>query len=378
MKQEEAVRLAVDIGGTFTDAVVALGERLTSAKVSTTPEAPERGFIEGSLAALEKAGIAPGAVTAIVHGTTLATNALIERKGARTALITTEGFRDSLEIGYEARFDQYDLELEKPAPLIPRDLRLTVPERVSADGEVLRPLEDTAVEALVPTLRDAGVEAVAIGFLHAYADGAHERRAREILQAALPGLSVTLSAEVCCEIREYERLSTAAANAYVQPLMARYLAALNHALEAEGFDCPVFLVTSAGGMTDLETAIRFPIRLVESGPSGGAILAKLTAERCGERTVLSYDMGGTTAKICLIEDFRPLTARNFEVARTARFAKGSGLPLRIPVIEMIEIGAGGGSIGRLDALSRIAVGPDTARGRPPGRPATDGAATPPR
>ena len=364
MQQQAPIRLAVDIGGTFTDVVVAHGDLHASVKVSTTPDAPERGFIEGSLLALEKAGIAPKAVTAIVHGTTLATNALIERKGALTALITTEGFRDSLEIGYEARYDQYDLELEKPAPLIPRNLRLTVPERVSADGEILRNLDEAAVAALIPTLRSAGVEAVAVGFLHAYANPAHEIRTKEILYAALPELCVTLSAEVCCEIREYERLSTAAANAYVQPLMARYLEALRHALAAEGFDCPVFLVTSAGGMTDLRTAIRFPIRLVESGPSGGAILAKTTAERCGERAVLSYDMGGTTAKVCLIEDYRPLTARNFEAARSARFAKGSGLPLRIPVIEMIEIGAGGGSIGRLDALGRIAVGPDSAGADP--------------
>ena len=364
MPQGVQIRLAVDIGGTFTDVVVAQGDVLTSVKVSTTPGAPEKGFIAGSLLALEQAGVAPDAVTAIFHGTTLATNALIERRGARTALVTTKGFRDSVEIGYEARYDQYDLELEKPAPLVPRNLRFTVAERVSASGEILRALEEQEVQDLVSALRGEAVEAVAVGLLHAYANPVHEKRVRDILKAALPDLYVTLSAEVCPEIREYERLSTAVANAYVQPLMARYLTVLEVALRKEGFDCPVFLATSAAGMTDLKTAVRFPIRLVESGPSGGAVLAMVTAERLGERKVLSYDMGGTTAKVCLIEDFQALTSRNFEAARNARFTKGSGLPLRIPAIEMIEIGAGGGSIGRLDALGRIAVGPESAGAEP--------------
>ena len=358
------VRLAADIGGTFTDVVLERDGIRSSAKVPTTPEAPEAGLLEGALQVLDRAGLAPAAVQAIVHGTTLATNALIERKGARTALITTEGFRDSLEIGYEARFDQYDLGLEKPAPLIPRHLRFCVPERVSAGGEVLVGLDEDAVAELAPALREAAVESIAVGFLHAYANDRHERRAGEILGELLPDIPISLSSAVCPEIREYERLSTTAANAYVRPKMAGYLMALDHALRQAGFTCPVFLVTSAGGLTDLEAAARFPIRLVESGPSGGAVLAEITARQCGEAAVLSYDMGGTTAKICLIEDYKAAAAREFEAARSARFSKGSGIPLRIPVVEMIEIGAGGGSIAGIDGLRRIRVGPESAGADP--------------
>ena len=360
----QAPRLAVDIGGTFTDAVVEHGGELIGVKVPTTASAPEEGFLDCLRLALERAGLAARDFGAIIHGTTLATNALIERKGAKTALITTEGFRDSLEIAYEARYDQYDMFLDKPRPLVPRSLRFTVPERVNVRGEVLTPLDEGAVLALVPDLLRLEVESVAVGFIHGYANPAHERHVREILGAELPELAVTLSGEVCPELREYERLSTATANAYILPAIARYLRALDAALDEEGFDCPLRLVTSAGGMTTLETAARFPIRLVESGPSGGAIFAKAIAAQCGEAAVLSYDMGGTTAKICLIEDYTPMTAREIEVARAARFMKGSGLPLRIPVVEMIEIGAGGGSVAHVDALGRIAVGPESAGSEP--------------
>ena len=357
-------RLAVDIGGTFTDVVIEQGETLFTAKVPTTVAAPEQGFLEGVDLVLAKSGLAAGEISCIIHGTTLATNALIERKGAKTALITTEGFRDTLEIAYEARFDQYDLFLEKPAPLIARRLRFTVPERCDALGRVLTPLDEAAVERLVPVLRERGIEALAVGFLHAYANPDHERRVREILRSVAPEIAVSLSGEVCPELREYERLSTTAANAYVQPLMAGYLTALDRALRGRGFACPLFLVTSAGAMTTLDMAVRFPIRLVESGPSGGAILARTIARQCAEPRVLSYDMGGTTAKICLIEDGTPRTARSIEVARTARLKKGSGLPLRIPVVEMIEIGAGGGSLARVDDLNRLTVGPDSAAAKP--------------
>ncbi len=362
--QAGVARLAVDIGGTFTDVVVERRGELFTAKVPTTAEAPEQGFLEGLELALDRSGLGAGDFAGIIHGTTLATNALIERKGAKTALITTEGFRDSLEIAYEARYDQYDLMLDKPAPLVPRRLRFAVAERCDARGRVLTPLDEAAVERLVPLLRAQGVEAVAVGFLHSYANLGHERRVGEILRALAPELAVTLSGEVCPELREYERLSTAAANAYVQPLMAGYLTALGAALEARGFACPLFLVTSAGSMTTLETAVRFPIRLVESGPSGGALLARTIARQCGEAKVLSYDMGGTTAKVCLIENATPMTARWFEVARAARLGKGSGLPLRIPVVEMIEIGAGGGSLARVDPLDRLTVGPDSAASKP--------------
>ncbi len=310
--------------------------------------------------ALAKAKAALADVALIIHGTTLATNALIERKGAVTALVTTEGFRDSVEIGYEHRFEQYDVYLDKPEPVVPRYRRYTVPERMSAKGEVLVPLDEAAVEALVSQLQKERVAAVAVGLLHSYANPAHEERIRDILAKRLPELAISLSSEVSPELREYERLSTACANAYVQPLMAGYLERLDQRLRAGGFAGQLLLMTSGGGVIGLEAARRFPIRLVESGPAGGAILACRIAAECGLEQVIAFDMGGTTAKICLIDDGQPQTARNFEVARAYRFLKGSGLPLRIPVIEMVEIGAGGGSIARIDALKRVAVGPDSA------------------
>jgi N-methylhydantoinase A len=300
----------------------------------------------------------------VIHGTTLATNAIIERKGACTALITTEGFRDVLAIADESRFDQYDINLVKTEPLVPRQRRLPVPERMTAAGATLTPLDEAAVGALIPALRRLGVESAAIGFLHSYANPAHERRCAEILRAALPDLWLTLSCEVCPEIREYERFTTAVANAYVQPRIASYLRRLEQGLADAGLACPLFLMTSGGGLMTVEHAIREPIRLIESGPAGGAILAQHIARECGLERVLSFDMGGTTAKICLIDDFQPETSRSFEVDRQARFVKGSGLPLRIPVIEMVEIGAGGGSVARLDATRRIAVGPDSAGSEP--------------
>jgi N-methylhydantoinase A len=360
----EAIRLAVDIGGTFTDVVLETPEARYSAKVLTTKAAPEDGVLDGMMRALELANMAPSAVGLIVHGTTLATNAIIERKGARTALVTTKGFRDSIEMAQENRFEQYDIFIEKPEPLVPRTLRFTVPERVDAKGAVRLALDETAVAELAATLKDQGVEAVAVGFLHSYANPAHERRAGEILTAALPGVRVSLSCEVCPEVREYERFSTTCANAYVQPLMARYLENLRNRIAAAGFGCPVLLMTSGGGLTTLETAARFPIRLVESGPAGGVILSTWIAERFGIDRILSFDMGGTTAKICIIDDGKPMASRSFEVDRRYRFMKGSGLPVRIPVIEMVEIGAGGGSLAGVDEMKRITVGPESAGSDP--------------
>jgi N-methylhydantoinase A len=357
-------RIAVDIGGTFTDVALEHAGRLVTAKTLTTQKAPAEGVMTGIRRTLEEAGLGPDAIGLLIHGTTLATNAILERKGAVTALITSEGFRDVLDIGYETRFDQYDLMLEKPKPLVPRERRLVVKERVDVQGRVLTPLDEAGVAALLPALDDAGVESVAIGLLHAYANPAHEQRIAELIAQARPDLWLTLSSEVCPEIREYERFTTASANAYVQPLMARYLTALESELEAAGITAPLLLMTSGGGLATLETARKFPIRLVESGPAGGAILASEVAAAHGLDRVLSFDMGGTTAKICLIEKHRPETAREFEVDRSARFMKGSGLPLRIPVIEMVEIGAGGGSIARIDAMGRIAVGPDSAGADP--------------
>jgi N-methylhydantoinase A len=366
-KKAEA-RLGVDIGGTFTDVALEVGgngaARRYSAKILTTPQAPERGVLAAIEAVLGQAALTPGDLSLIIHGTTLATNAIIERKGAKTALVTTEGFRETIEIRHENRFEQYDVNIDLPPPLVPRRLRCVVPERIDARGRVVTPLDETAVAALAARLAADGVESIAIGFLHSYVNPAHEERARDLLLEHLSGMTMTLSSDVSPEMREYERLSTACANAYVQPMMGRYLVNLETLLQERGFKCPLFLMTSGGGLTTIETAIRFPVRLVESGPAGGAIFAVHIARQCGLGKVLSYDMGGTTAKICLIDEFQPQTSRAFEVARVYRFKKGSGLPLRIPVIEMVEIGAGGGSIARVDPLKRITVGPDSAGADP--------------
>lgn len=359
-----AARIGLDIGGTFTDAALEVGDRRYTSKVLTTPSAPERGAMEALEALLKASGVRPADVSEMIHGTTLATNALIARKGARTALITTKGFRDTIEIGTEGRPDQYDLNVVKPEALVPRRYRFPIRERLNAQGEVLIPLEKSEIRALIPVIREAKIEAVAIGFLHSYSNDQHERAARDLLLEALPDLFVTLSAEVSPEFREFERFSTACANAYVQPLMARYLAQFEELRRKRGFDCPLLLMLSSGGVTSVETAIRFPVRLVESGPAGGAMFATTIAGRVGLGEVLSFDMGGTTAKICMIDKTGAQTSRSFEVARVYRFKKGSGLPLRIPVVEMVEIGAGGGSIARLDQLGRVAVGPDSASADP--------------
>ena len=269
-----------------------------------------------------------------------------------------------MEIAYEHRFEQYDLYMDRPTPLVPRHRRLGVSERMAADGSILLPLDEEAVVGRARALRDEGIEALAICFLHSYMNAAHEERARELVAGELPDVAVTISSEVCPEIREYERMSTACANAYVQPMMARYLGRLESGLAGIGLACPLLLMMSSGGITTVETASRQPIRLVESGPAGGAILARNIAAQNGLEKVLSFDMGGTTAKITLIDDCEPLLSRAFEVARAYRFLKGSGLPLRIPVIEMVEIGAGGGSVASLDALRQIAVGPESAGSDP--------------
>jgi N-methylhydantoinase A len=361
---EEGGRLGVDIGGTFTDVALEAGGRRYSAKILTTREAPERAVLEAIGTVLREAALAPGDLSIIIHGTTLATNAIIERKGAKTALLTTEGFRDTIEIRHENRFEQYDVNIDLPPPLVPRRLRFPVRERIDARGRALVPLDEAGVSSLADRLAATGVQSVAVGFLHSFTNPVHERRAGEILAERLPEVPVTLSSDVSPEMREYERFSTACANAYIQPLIGRYLADLEAMLRREGFVCPLFLMLSGGGLTSVETAIRFPVRLVESGPAGGAIFAAEIARQCRLDKVLSYDMGGTTAKICLIDHLKPQTNRAFEVARIYRFKKGSGLPLRIPVIEMVEIGAGGGSIARVDRLKRITVGPDSAGADP--------------
>lgn len=364
MASNPNIRIGADIGGTFTDVVLETPAGRHSTKILTTYDAPERALLEGVTILLAEAGLAPGDVGLVVHGTTLATNALIERRGVPTALLTTEGFRDVLELGTESRFDQYDIAMDKPAPLIERSLRIGVPERIAADGEVLLPLDEDAVRAAAVRWRQDGIRSVAIAFLHAYANPAHEQAAAAIIRQEIPDAGLSLSSEVSPEMREYERFSTTVANAYVQPIVDSYLRRLEAQLLERGFTCPLFLMLSSGGLTTVDTAARFPVRLVESGPAGGAIFAGTIAAERGLARAVALDVGGTTAKICLIDDGKPQTSQMFEVARVHRFRKGSGLPLRIPVVEMVEIGAGGGSIAAVDAAGRLAVGPRSAGSEP--------------
>lgn len=364
MTGTDELRLSADVGGTFTDMVLEQGGRRWTAKVLTTPARPEEGVLAGIDDILRLAGKSIGEVGTFVHGTTLATNAIIERRGAKTALIATDGFRDVIEIGTESRYDQYELALVRPKPLVERPLRFTVRERMDARGQVLLPLNESDVATVAARLRAEDVESVGVALLHSYANPAHELRVAELLADLLPGVAISLSHEVSPEIREYERTSTTLANAYVQPLMSGYLQRLDNAIRGLGFKGFLCLMTSGGGLSSVESARRFPVRLVESGPAGGSIFAAQIAAQLAERKVLAFDMGGTTAKVSLIHDFQSETVRSFEVDRAARFLKGSGLPLRIPVIEMVEIGAGGGSIAGVGQLKRVTVGPESASSVP--------------
>ncbi len=365
------IRIGADVGGTFTDIVLELADgTLASQKILTTHDAPERAILEGIEQLLDGNGIALVSVEQIIHGTTLATNALIERRGAATAFVTTSGFRDVIETRTEGRFEQYDLNIVLPTPLIERQDRFVVEERLNARGEVLVPFDERQAAAVIGEIAARGYQSVAVGFLHSYRNADHEHRFRDLIQAQLPDVLVSISAEVSPQMREFERFNTVCANAYVQPLMASYLLRLETELQQRGATCPLYLIHSGGGLISVETAAAFPVRLVESGPAGGAIFAAELAARFGRKNVLSYDMGGTTAKIAIIEDFTPQTAKSFEVARTTRFKKGSGMPISIPVIEMIEIGAGGGSIASVDSLGQIRIGPHSA-GSEPGPAAYD-------
>lgn len=366
MHNTNGSRLAVDIGGTFTDTVLVdgRGHIRAATKTPTTPGNPTLGALAGVRHVLAEAGMDWAGIDGFIHGTTLATNALIERRGAVVATVTSAGFRDILEIAYERRYNQYEINLVKPDLIVPRARAFTIAGRMDARGQEVHPLDEIAIARLAAELAACGAQAVAICLMHAYANPAHELRLRDLLQAAMPDLVISLSHEVSPEAREFDRLSTTIANAYIQPQMARYLRDFQSRFSAAGLTCPILMMTAGGGMTTMDTAARLPIRLVESGPAGGAILAARIAAETGTPEVLSFDMGGTTAKLCLIDKYRPQTARKFEIARAARFIKGSGMPVRIPVIEMIEIGAGGGSIAHVDRLGRLQVGPESAGSEP--------------
>nr|WP_312988551.1 hydantoinase/oxoprolinase family protein [Comamonas koreensis] len=364
MATSQVIRAGADIGGTFTDIALEVDGVLFSEKVLTDYEKPERAIVTGLKQAAAQAGIAPAQIGTVIHGTTLATNSLIERRGAKTAFITSEGFRDVIEMRNEGRFEQYDLAIQLPAPLIARNHRYTVQGRLDAKGQELQPLDEAEVQDVIAQLREGAYDSVAVGLMHSYKNPAHEKRVRALIVEALPQLSVSISSEVSPQIREFERFNTVCANAYVKPLMSSYLQRLAQALVEEGMHCPLYLIHSGGGLMSLANAAEFPVRLLESGPAGGAIYASDFAAKYGQDKVVSFDMGGTTAKICLIDQHVPKTARVFEVARSYRFKKGSGMPISIPVIEMIEIGAGGGSIAHVDDMRQVRVGPESAGSEP--------------
>ena len=330
----------------------------------TTPEDPSLAITDGLERLVSESGTSLPELDAVVHGTTLVANTIIERKGAKVGLITTKGFRDSLEMGREIRYDLYDLFFEKPEPLAPRFLRQPVDERIDAKGNVLRPLDENTLGAAAEKLVGEGVEAIAICFMHAYANDVHERQAKEILDAKYPDMPITTSTEVAPEIREYERANTACANAYVLPLMQRYLGDLSQKLSDQGLKQPLYLMQSGGGIASVTRGQAAPIHLIESGPAAGATAGAFYGRLTGTERVISFDMGGTTAKMCLIEEYEPEHAHEFEAGRVRRFKKGSGLPLKVPVIDLIEIGAGGGSLARVDNMGLLKVGPDSAGSEP--------------
>ena len=364
MEKIPSTRIGIDIGGTFTDAVLETKSRRYTAKVLTNAANPEVGVFDILRLIMTQAQCVPEDIALVVHGTTLATNALIEGKGAKTAFLTTAGHRDVLEIRDEDRFNLYDLNIDHPAILVPRDLRFGIGERTAANGDILVQLNEDEVREVARTCRGLGIEAIAIGFLHSYANDANEVRARAIVEEELPGVEVSISAEVSPEFREYERFMTTCANAYIQPKMAQYLTRLETRLHTDGYNCPILLVLSSGALTTVETSRRFPVRLVESGPAGGAVYAAQIAVDCASREVLAFDMGGTTAKICLIDDARPERSHKFEVARNDRHDAGSGWPIKIPVIDLVEIGAGGGSIASINDMRHLSVGPQSAGSSP--------------
>ncbi|MGH2395704.1 MAG: hydantoinase/oxoprolinase family protein [bacterium] len=359
-------RLAIDIGGTFTDLVL-LDESsgvLRGHKILTTPRTPEEGALRGLYELCARADITPAQITTLIHATTLVTNAIIERTGARTALLTTEGFRDTLEIGKEQRYDIYDLFLKYPQPLVPRRWRIEVRERITRDGDIRVPLDLDEVRGKVARLVRQGIESIAVCFLHAYKNPVHEQAVQRLIEIEFPQLAVSSSNEVSPEIREFERTCTTVCNAYVQPLVDRYVGQMDEALRERGFAGQFLLMLSSGTLGTPEVARRFPVRLLESGPTAGALIAGYIGNATGRNELVAFDMGGTTAKICLVRDGRPKVTPQIEVARVHRFKPGSGLPIKTPVVDMIEIGAGGGSLARVNRLGLLRVGPESAGADP--------------
>src|SRR3954469_12208654 len=358
--------MAVDIGGTFTDVVLrSSAGRAWTDKTLTTPESLDIGFFRAVDAVLTTAGIAPAAVTdVVVHATTVVTNAVIERKGPRAALLVTEGFRDILTIRDEHRYEMFDPQIEFPEPLIPREMTFGISERTLATGEVLKPVDAAQAEAIVDELKRQGVVTVAVSLLNAYLNPKNERVLRDIIEKRAADLYVSISSDVAPQIREYPRTSTVAMNAYTAPITGPYLDALSRGLKQRGFIHDPLIMLSNGGVIGIDVAKRFPVRMVESGPAAGALAAAYYAEVLGLDRMLSFDMGGTTAKACIIEDRTPLVVGNFEVDRIYRFKSGSGLPILIPSVDMIEIGAGGGSIASVSDLGLLKVGPQSAGSMP--------------
>jgi len=366
MSGQAQYRIGFDIGGTFTDFVLidTVSGKVETYKTLTTPGDPSRAILKGWNALLERVGLDGSDMASAIHATTLITNALIERKGARTALITTEGFRDILDTQREMRYDIYDLHSPPVRALVPRPLRWEAAERLDAFGNVVEELDEESLLEAIGEMQANDIEAVAVCFLHSYRNPEHEKRAAELLAGKLPGVSISLSSDVAPEIREYERMSTVTANAYVQPLAEGYLRKLEGDLQDAGFQDRLYLMLSSGGTTSREMAERFPIRTVESGPAAGTLAASFFGRKLGVKDLVSFDMGGTTAKMCLIRDGQPSMTNTFEIARVHRFKRGSGLPVLIPAIDLIEIGAGGGSIAWVDDMGLLKVGPESAGADP--------------
>ena len=364
--KENKFRLGFDIGGTFTDFLLVDEEsgRSYLGKCLTTPDDPSIGVIRGMGPVLEEAGISGRDIDIAIHGTTLITNALIEHAGAKTAFLTTEGFRDVPEMGTEVRYDIYDLFLQRPEPLVPRDRRYEVRERVDYRGDVVIPLDEAGLRRAACRMKGEGVEAVAVAFLHAFRNPAHEERAGAVLAQEIPEIRISLSSAVAPEIREYERMSTTIANAYVQPLTHEYIETVERGLTGTGYRRRLYLMISSGGITTGTTARAFPIRMVESGPTAGVLAAQHYGRRLGRNNLVTFDMGGTTAKIGVVKNGNVAKAGSIEVARIDRFKKGSGIPIKVPVVELIEIGAGGGSIASVDQLGLLKVGPRSAGASP--------------